>query len=258
VDWKKHERALPLLEDLVMRDDATDDDHVLRAETMVAVGQTAEAESVLRRLLADRPVSMPALVALADLLAATGRNDEARRVARTAIDLDADAFMPLQILYRAASADSAEAAEQALRDVAAAHPTACGPFIVLGRIAEATDPELAARIYAEGLARSPQHETLLGCVTSNLMSRGRFDEVIERFDSVVSDGYLMEFALYANVAEAHLARGNTARVLGIYNERVQRGPEMHRRMARQKITELKERLARKAAGGSASPGPRKS
>jgi hypothetical protein len=74
---------------------------------------------------------------------------------------------------------------------------------------------------------------------------------------VVSDGYLMEFALYANVAEAHLARGNTARVLGIYNERVQRGPEMHRRMARQKISELKERLARKAAGGSPSPGQRK-
>jgi tetratricopeptide (TPR) repeat protein len=246
MDWRKYELALPLLEDLVMREDSTDEDAVLRARALASLGRTQDAEAALRRVLETQPRSTLALVDLARLLRATGKRDEALATARTAVELDPEATEPLQVLFEIESVASPEAAEKALRAVAAAHPKSCGALVVLGLAAEAADPERAAKAYEEGFSRNPRNEQLLACLTSNLLARGRLEELIQRFDSQVSDGYLMEFLVYANLAEAHFARGNTARVLGIYNERIQRGPEMHGRLARQKMAELKERLAKQA------------
>jgi tetratricopeptide (TPR) repeat protein len=252
VDWRKFDKALSVLQQLTALPGAGEDDFVLHARCLSELGHAAQAEALLQARAAALPRSIPLRVALAHFLEARQDREGALRIVQEAIALDPEAAEPLRFLYALEkSARGAAAAEAALRAVATRHGRAAAPFHVLGQYAEHESPERAASLYEEGLSRNARFEPLLSALAANLGARGLYDQLITRFDPMVAEGYVMDFALYELVAEAHFAKGNKGRVLALYNERMQRGPELHKRMARQKLNEFKERVAAQgpAAGG---------
>lgn len=252
-DWRRFDKALQVLQQLTALPAATDEDFVLHARCLSESGRGAEAETLLQGRIAQHPRAIGLRVALAYLADARKDAALALRIAREAVALDPDAAEPLRLLYALEkAARGSDGAEAALREVASQNPRAAAPFQVLGQYAEHAAPERAAALYEEGLRRNPRHEALLSALAANFGARGLLDELIQRFDPIVAEGYAMDFALYVSVAEAHFAKGNKGRVLALYNERMQRGPDLHKRMARQKLNEFKERVA--AQGGPAGGG----
>jgi tetratricopeptide (TPR) repeat protein len=247
-DWRKFDKALHVLDQLIALRGAGEEDFVLRARCLTELGRGAEAEAWLQTQAAAMPRAIGVRVALAHMLNARRESAAAQRVVHEAVALDPDAAEPLRLLYAIEkSGGGAAAAERALRTVAQQHARAAAPFQVLGEYAEHESPERASTMFEEGLARNPRFEPLLTALAANLGARGLYDELIRRFDPMVSEGYVMDFSLYAIVAEAHFAKGNRGRVLALYNERMQRGPDLHKRMARQKLNEFKERVAAQGA-----------
>jgi tetratricopeptide (TPR) repeat protein len=178
-----------------------------------------------------------------------GRTTEALAVAETTVKDHPEAAEPMRLLYHLLrELHGAETAEQRLLQLAEANAKTCTPYLVLGQYREHDDAAAATGYYERGLGRDPRHQPLIAALTANLGARGEYPQIIERFDAMVSEGYLMEFAIYQNVAEAHAAQGNRSRVIAIYNERIHRGPEMHKLMAKQKLAEFKTRALQQAGG----------
>ena len=58
---------------------------IFRAEGLKQQGKTADAEALLRKVLARDPTNVPAMIELADLMKTGGRRDEAKRLLRGAL-----------------------------------------------------------------------------------------------------------------------------------------------------------------------------
>ena len=182
--------AAGTLADLCQREPASLSGHMRLMAVAWALGDMAQSEAHLRQTLAEEPNHIEALTALAWLFAAEGRNDDARRAFREALDRGEGA-MEIAAAYARflVSIGDNKAAEQVADDLAS--PSASGDpetlpgSIELERSAHRLDRALALVKKAQEAGVSDDAKTRLTLTAAVLLKeQGHGDQAVATLTAV--------------------------------------------------------------------------
>ena len=176
--------AASTLADLCRREPASLAGHMRLMAVAWALGDVGQSEAQLRQTLAEEPNHIEALTALAWLLAAEGRNDEARRAFREALDRGEGALEIAAAYARfLVSVGDNQAAEQLADDLvsplAGSDPEGLAGSIELERSAHRLDRALALVKKAQEAGVSDDAKTRLALTAAALLKeQGHSDEAV--------------------------------------------------------------------------------
>jgi Flp pilus assembly protein TadD len=181
----KLDDALKSINTALELDPALPDGRLNRGLALVALGKSAESEQELRKAVQDDPKDVPALLALAGLLAASDKTlEEAVGLARQAVRLapdDPGAHLDLaQILKRKKDFDGAIAELRGLVDTAPkwgqARAALAATYEAAGK------PDLAEAEYRKLVELEPQNPNAHLALIECLLSAGKKDEASQSIE----------------------------------------------------------------------------
>jgi len=206
--------AAGTLADLCRQEPASLSGHMRLMAVAWALGDVGQSEAQLRQTLAEEPNHIEALTALAWLLAAQGRNDDARRAFREALDRGEGALEIAAAYARfLVSIGDSQAAEQLADDLvsplAAADPESLPGSIELERSAHRLDRALALVKKAQEGGVSDDAKTRLTLTAAALLKeQGRGDEAVATLVAVSKTSPLF-FEAHLRAAELLRDGGKT-------------------------------------------------
>ena len=206
--------AASTLADLCRQEPASLSGHMRLMAVAWALGDTRLSETHLRQTLAEEPNHLEALTALAWLLAAEGRNDDARRAFREALDRGEGALEIAAAYARfLVSIGDGTAAEQVADDLvsplASADPDALPGSIELERSAHRLDRALALVKKAQEAGVSDDTKTRLALSAAALLKeQGRSAEAVATLLAVPKSSLLF-FEAHLRAAELLRDEGKT-------------------------------------------------
>lgn len=166
--------AASTLADLCRQEPASLQGHMRLMAVAWALGDMKQSEAQLRQTLAEEPNHIEALTALAWLLAAQGRNDDARRVFREALDRG-DGSMEIAAAYArflvsiGDSKAAAQLADDLVSPLAGSDPEGLAGNIELERSARRLDRALALVKKAQEAGVSDDAKTRLALTAAALL-----------------------------------------------------------------------------------------
>jgi Tfp pilus assembly protein PilF len=207
--------AASTLADFCRREPASLSGHMRLMAVAWALGDMWQSEAQLRQTLAEEPNHIEALTALAWLLAAQGRNDDARRAFREDLDRGEEALEIAAAYARfLVSIGDSQAAEQLADDLvsplAGADPDTLAGSIELERSAHRLERALALVKKAQEAGVSDDAKTRLALTAAALLKeQGHSDEAVATLLAVPKTSPLF-FEAHVRAAELLRDEGKTS------------------------------------------------
>jgi tetratricopeptide (TPR) repeat protein len=197
------------------------------AEALAASGLQEDALNAYRKLLADKPDSVPALIGSAEALAAQKRNEESVAALRQAAELaPADAGIPMRLAeIHWQSGNGAEARVEMAKALEIAQPPGAGIALRAGRLLSAMKEfGEAASVLEKALAGNPSSIALLTDLGEALQRSGRNAPAFEMHRRA-SELEPAQTRHLAAAADALWADGRKSAALAFLKKAVQIEPE---------------------------------
>jgi protein O-GlcNAc transferase len=231
-----------------------------RALRLHEAGQTVEAETIYRRILAEEPRHVGALLLLGTLAQESGRLDEARQLLEQALALD-DRMPELHyglavVLQAQGEADTAIARYRQAVALRPAYPEAHNNLAIL--LQQAGDMETALSHYAEALRHRPGYAEARNNLGTALAAAGRVEEAMAAYRAALDlDPRYRQAAL--NLGRLLEARGEWSAAAALYRETLDRDPAsvellLHRARALQNIGAWREAAGAYRGAAQLQPG----
>ncbi len=212
--------AASTLADLCRREPASLSGHMRLMAVAWALGDMAQSEAQLRQTLTQEPNHIEALTALAWLLAAQGRNDEARRAFREALDrgegsLDIAAAYARFLVGLGDNKAAEQLADDLVSPLAGSDSESLAGSIELERSAHLLDRAMALVKKAQEAGVSDDAKTRLTLTAAALLKeQDRTDEALATLVAVPKTSPLF-FESRLRAAELRRDQGKTAEAAGL-------------------------------------------